>query len=68
MRNAKDKMADVQVAVADNFAVVGESRVHRHGDQLFVAALVILHQKHANRADLDDCAWNDWRTGDHQRI
>ena len=49
-----------QFFVAVDLGIIREGRINRHGDQLLIAALVIIHQQHTNRAHADNCAGDDW--------
>ena len=54
--------------MAADFAVIREGGVERHGNQLFVTALIVFHQEDTYRTDLDDGSGNDRRTCNDKRI
>ena len=57
-----------QIVEIVDLAVIRKGRIDRHGDQFLVAALVVVHQQHADRAHADHRAGNDRRAGDDERV
>jgi hypothetical protein len=57
-----------QVLALADIRIVREGRVHRHADQLLVAAVLVLEVEHADRPRADDAAGNERRAGDDQRV
>ena len=57
-----------QVLALRDVRIIREGGVHRHADQLLVAAMLVLEVEHADRPGANDAAGHERGARDHQRV